>query len=180
MLGQILQEYYIMLQERYQQHLVDFCCWLRIRRCLFPRLMLSAKTLILQVSASHGSPFVTHSILLIFWMLDRRLAYSSPVKIISPFLLLLPLIRFAYIISIFYIYCCLALTHRPCIETVLNSSNGNTLEKYSEYKTIFECYCLLLLLCYCYCSLLFNEHFALLPVQAHIFNSCSQRLIELF
>ena len=44
MLGQILQEYYIMLQERYQQHLVDFRCWLRIPRCLFPRLMRTSQS----------------------------------------------------------------------------------------------------------------------------------------
>ena len=44
MLGQILQEYYIMLQERYQQHLVDFCCWLRILRCLFPRPMRTSQS----------------------------------------------------------------------------------------------------------------------------------------
>ena len=44
MLGQTLQENYIMLQERYQQHLVDFCCWLRILRCLFPRTMRTSQS----------------------------------------------------------------------------------------------------------------------------------------
>ena len=44
MLGQILQEYYIMLQERYQRHLVDFCCWLRIRRCLFQKPMRTSQS----------------------------------------------------------------------------------------------------------------------------------------
>ena len=44
MLGQVLQEYYIMLQEQYQRHLVDFCCWLRIRRCLFPRPMRTSQS----------------------------------------------------------------------------------------------------------------------------------------
>ena len=36
-LGQALQEYYIMLQERYQQYLVDFRWLLMILCCLFPR-----------------------------------------------------------------------------------------------------------------------------------------------
>ena len=46
MLGQILQEHYIMLQERYQQHLVDFCCWLRILRCLYICFFCVAKRLL--------------------------------------------------------------------------------------------------------------------------------------
>ncbi len=95
-------------------------------------------------------------------------------------MLLLPLVRFGYIIYIFYNYYDLAMMHRLCIELAFNSSNGNALGKYSEYKMIFECYRLLLLLCYCYCMLLFNEYFALLSVNAHIFDSCSQCLIELF
>lgn len=44
MLGQVLQEYYIMLQWWHQQHLVDFCCWLRIQRCLFPRPMRTSQS----------------------------------------------------------------------------------------------------------------------------------------
>ena len=44
MLGQILQEYYIMLQEQYQRHLVDFYCWLRILRRLFPRPMRTSQS----------------------------------------------------------------------------------------------------------------------------------------
>ena len=44
MLGQTLQEYYIMLQEWYQQHLVDFRCLIRILLRLFPRQMRTSQS----------------------------------------------------------------------------------------------------------------------------------------
>ena len=44
MLGQVLQEYYIMLQLWYQQHLVDFRCLIRILLCLSPRQMRTSQS----------------------------------------------------------------------------------------------------------------------------------------
>lgn len=44
MLGQVLQEYYIMLQWWYQQHLVDFRCLIRILLCLSPRQMRTSQS----------------------------------------------------------------------------------------------------------------------------------------
>ena len=44
MLGQVLQEYYIMLQEQYQRQQKKKKNWLRIRRCLFPRPMRTSQS----------------------------------------------------------------------------------------------------------------------------------------
>ena len=44
MLGQVLQEYYIMLQEQHQRNLVDFCCLIRILLCLSPRQMRTSQS----------------------------------------------------------------------------------------------------------------------------------------